>query len=103
MNSLVLKPIFVVEPLLEDLVEGTAILLGSEERGAGEAALAAREDFFCVTLVQSLMVRGPHSRLKPPLTVVQPTSGQGESWIRIGRRLEGAPDPYRRCLELLQL
>jgi hypothetical protein len=44
--------------LLDDFGEDTGILLGSEERGAGEAAMAAEEDFFCVTLVQSLMVRG---------------------------------------------
>jgi hypothetical protein len=31
-------------------------LLGSEERGADDAAVADKEDFFCVTLVQSLMV-----------------------------------------------
>ena len=61
MNSLVLKPLRAVGVLLEDFDEDTAILLGSEERGAGEAALAAEEVFFCVTLVQSLMVRGPHS------------------------------------------
>jgi hypothetical protein len=39
-------------------IEGTA-LLDSEERGAGDAALADRVGFFCVTLVQSLLVRGP--------------------------------------------
>ncbi len=56
MNSLVLNPIFTLEVLPDALADETAILLGSEERGADDAALADREGFFCVTLVQSLMV-----------------------------------------------
>ncbi len=56
MNSLVLNP--TLEPVALPCVFGgdAAILLGSEERGVDEAAFADKEGFFCVTLVQSLMV-----------------------------------------------
>jgi len=56
MNSLVLNPDFGTEDLLVVLEGDAATLLGSEERGVDDVAVAARAGFFCVTLVQSLMV-----------------------------------------------
>jgi hypothetical protein len=53
-----LNATFDPELLVTGFAGETAILLGSVERGVDNAALAAEEGFFCVTLVQSLTVRG---------------------------------------------
>jgi len=47
------------ELFIAGFVAETATLFCSVERGVDNAAVADIEGFFCVTLVQSLMVRGP--------------------------------------------
>ena len=56
MNSFVLNPTFAPTFLLGVFAGEAATLFRSVELGADDAAFADREDFFCVTLVQSLMV-----------------------------------------------
>jgi len=89
MNSLVLNATLEHELLAAGFVDETATLFGSMEWGVDNAAFADREGFFCVTLVQSLMVRGPLPQRDRSWATVLLHSGQIGPSIRFGKRLEG--------------